>query len=47
MQHARNYMDDFRNMLIHGYSAVSDKVVWSIIENDLELLQNEVKKQLE
>ncbi len=33
---------DFRNYLIHGYSDISDKVVWSIIDNNLSILEKEV-----
>ncbi len=32
----------FRNMLIHGYSLVSDEIVWSVIHTDLPDLRNEV-----
>lgn len=31
----------FRNQLIHGYSRVSDEVVWSIIHDYLPLLKDE------
>jgi uncharacterized protein with HEPN domain len=37
----------FRNRLIHGYSFVTDAVVWSAVENDLPLLRNEVEGLLE
>jgi uncharacterized protein with HEPN domain len=33
---------NFRNYLIHGYSDISDKIVWSIIESDLPVLENEI-----
>lgn len=32
----------FRNMLIHGYSLVSDEIVWSVIHTDLPDLSSEV-----
>ena len=32
----------FRNRLIHGYSSVSDDVVWGILEANLPSLQKEV-----
>ncbi len=36
----------FRNRLIHGYNFVADDVVWSVIETDLSLLQQQVKALL-
>lgn len=32
----------FRNQLIHGYSSISDEVVWGVIESYLPVLQQEV-----
>jgi uncharacterized protein with HEPN domain len=32
----------FRNVLIHGYDAISDAVVWDIVQNKLPILQREV-----
>lgn len=43
--HARKIVD-FRNMLIHGYAFVSDKVVWSVIHKDLGVLKTEVTNLL-
>jgi len=34
---------DFRNILAHGYDAISDEVVWSIIENNLSILKKEMQ----
>jgi uncharacterized protein with HEPN domain len=34
---------DFRNYLIHGYADVSDKIVWSIFLNDLQILKDEIQ----
>ncbi len=34
---------DFRNILAHGYDAISDEVVWSIIENNLSILKREIQ----
>ena len=36
----------FRNILIHGYSAIDDKVVWDIIETKLPVLHREVETLL-
>jgi len=33
----------FRNRLIHGYSFVSDPVIWSVIETDLPVLRTEAQ----
>ena len=33
----------FRNVLIHGYDAVSDEVVWDIVETKLPLLREELE----
>ena len=34
----------FRNRLIHGYSSISDEVVWGVIEKDLPILKSEINK---
>ncbi|MBI5118860.1 DUF86 domain-containing protein [Candidatus Poribacteria bacterium] len=36
----------FRNMLIHGYNAIDDKVVWDIVETKLPALAREVEALL-
>ncbi len=33
----------FRNILIHGYADVDDRVVWGVIETDLPKLRSEVE----
>lgn len=38
---------DFRNILAHGYDAVSDEIVWSVTENNLKLLKKEIKQIFE
>lgn len=38
---------DFRNHLIHGYSTISDMVVWGIIKKDLIILESEISSLLE
>jgi len=37
----------FRNRLIHGYSAVSDQVVWGVVTSSLPRLSEEIDKLLE
>jgi len=37
----------FRNILIHGYAAVSDEVVWDVLRVDLPTLRKEVAGLLE
>ena len=32
----------FRNVLIHGYAEVDDRLVWSVVETDLPTLVTEV-----
>jgi uncharacterized protein with HEPN domain len=32
----------FRNVLIHGYDVISDRVVWDVVQNKLPLLRMEV-----
>lgn len=36
----------FRNILIHGYAAVDDRIVWGVIENYLTSLIDAVRKLL-
>ena len=37
---------DTRNRIIHGYDAVSDDIIWSIIVSQLPALKIEVEKML-
>lgn len=37
----------FRNILIHGYDSIDDRIVWGVIEEDLDRLLNDVKALLE
>jgi uncharacterized protein with HEPN domain len=30
----------FRNVLIHGYAGVDDRLVWGVIECDLDILRS-------
>jgi uncharacterized protein with HEPN domain len=36
----------FRNILIHGYTSVDDKIVWGIVEADLTALRSAVSMLL-
>ena len=38
---------DFRNLLAHGYDAVSDEIVWSVTENNLKILKKEIEQIFE
>jgi len=37
----------FRNILIHGYAVVDDRVVWDIVQTKLPTLREEVQSLLE
>ncbi len=37
---------DTRNRIIHGYSTVSEDIIWSIASKDLKILKQEVQKLL-
>ncbi|MES2562547.1 MAG: DUF86 domain-containing protein [Pseudomonadota bacterium] len=37
----------FRNILIHGYASVDDKLVWGIVEGKLESLARALEHELE
>jgi len=37
----------FRNILIHGYSVIDDKVVWDVAKIDIPILLQEVSQLLE
>jgi uncharacterized protein with HEPN domain len=36
----------FRNRLIHVYGAISDRLVWGVVENSLPVLQSEIESLL-
>lgn len=46
IQHARDIVS-FRNILIHGYDAIDDKIVWGIIQEDLASLLRDVNRLLQ
>lgn len=35
-----------RNILIHGYASVDDRVIWNILDHDLPVLQAEIRTLL-
>jgi uncharacterized protein with HEPN domain len=37
---------DFRNILAHGYDAISDEIVWSITQGNMQKLKLEIQKFL-
>ena len=37
---------EFRNILIHGYAEIDDRLVWDILENKLPVLRREVDELL-
>lgn len=36
----------FRNILVHGYASVDDRLVWGVIENHLDPLRSAVERLL-
>ena len=36
----------FRNILIHGYEIIDEKIVWDAVENHLPILVNEIRDLL-
>ncbi len=36
----------FRNVLVHGYTAIQDATVWGVVENDLPMLKQEIQALL-
>ena len=45
----RNCRDiiSFRNILVHGYDAIDDRIVWGVIEEDLDSLIEDVNGLLQ
>jgi uncharacterized protein with HEPN domain len=37
----------FRNVLIHGYAGVDDRLVWGVVERDLTVLRTSLARLLE
>jgi len=48
LQRVRNYKDivSFRNILVHGYDSIDDRIVWGVIEEDLDDLIEDVERLL-
>ena len=42
--HSSREIIAFRNKLIHGYSSISDAVVWGIIETKFPILKEEIEE---
>jgi uncharacterized protein with HEPN domain len=36
----------FRNILVHGYDAIDDQIVWQVIQQDLPVLKQQVESLL-
>ena len=36
----------FRNILIHAYAAIDDRVVWDVVQKDLPVLEREISALL-
>jgi uncharacterized protein with HEPN domain len=34
---------DFRNIIVHDYFGIDDEIVWDIIQNDLTLLEKDIR----
>ncbi len=45
----RNFRDiiSFRNILVHGYDTIDDRIVWGVIEEDLGNLIEDVTRLME
>lgn len=45
----RNTRDiiSFRNILVHGYDTIDDRIVWGVIEEDLDSLIEDVDRLLQ
>ena len=45
LDHIREHREiiSFRNILVHGYDAIDDRIVWDVIEADLDTLVQDVR----
>jgi len=48
LEHIRDHRDiiSFRNILAHGYDAIDDRIVWSVIRDDLGGFLEDVERLL-
>ena len=48
LQGIREYRDiiSFRNILVHGYDTIDDRIVWGIVKEDLDNLVEDVERLL-
>lgn len=46
LDHIREHRDivSFRNILVHGYDAIDDRIVWGVIDEDLDNLLEDVDR---
>jgi len=46
LQHIRDHRDivSFRNILVHGYDAIDNRIVWGVIDEDLDRLIEDAGK---
>lgn len=49
LAHIREHRDiiSFRNILVHGYDSIDDRIVWGVIEEDLDNLLEDVNRLIE
>jgi len=48
MNRIRDHRDiiSFRNILVHGYDSIDDRIAWGIIEEDLDRLLEDISELL-
>ena len=48
LQSIRDHRDiiSFRNILVHGYDTIDDRIVWGVVEEDLDNLIADVERLL-
>ena len=48
LPHIRQHRDivSFRNILAHGYDAIDDRIVWAVIQDDLDHLIEDAERLL-